>query len=60
MEKYRCSECGYVYDPALGDEASGVPPGTSFDELIEEWPCPGCGHANKLDFFPLESAYPPA
>ena len=58
MQKYRCSSCGYVYDPAAGDEAGEVPPGTSFDELLEEWPCPGCREANKLDFLPLEEAYP--
>ncbi len=58
MKKWRCTICDYVYDPAVGDEASGVPPGTDFEELIEEWPCPGCAKANKLDFVPLEEAYP--
>ncbi len=58
MQRYRCTVCGHVYDPAVGDDASGVPPGTSFDELIEEWPCPECKTATKLDFVPLEEAYP--
>jgi rubredoxin len=58
MQRYRCTLCGFVYDPAVGDEKSGVPEGTEFDELIEEWPCPGCGAGNKLDFLPVEEAYP--
>ncbi len=43
MEKYECTACGYVYDPAVGDPESGIPPGTSFDDLPEDWVCPQCG-----------------
>lgn len=43
MEKYVCSVCGYIYDPALGDPDNGVAPGTSFHDLPEEWVCPECG-----------------
>lgn len=51
-EKYRCTLCGYIYDPAQGDPASGVPPGTPFDQLPAEWECPVCG-AKKTDFEPV-------
>jgi rubredoxin len=43
MEKYVCDACGYVYDPTLGDEASGVKPGTAFKDLPDDWICPLCG-----------------
>jgi len=43
MEKYVCTICGYVYDPAEGDTGSGVAPGTAFDDLPDDWVCPDCG-----------------
>ena len=42
MEKYKCKVCGYVYDPAEGDADNGVPAGTSFEDLPEDWVCPLC------------------
>jgi rubredoxin len=49
MEKYECVICGYIYDPEVGDEDSGIPAGTAFEDLPEEWVCPLCG-AGKEDF----------
>ena len=43
MEKYQCTACSYVYDPAVGDPDSGVEPGTPFEELPDDWVCPECG-----------------
>ncbi|MBC8146814.1 MAG: rubredoxin [Bacteroidetes bacterium] len=43
MEKYVCIVCGYVYDPESGDETNGIAPGTSFDELPDDYECPLCG-----------------
>ncbi|ETA82093.1 MULTISPECIES: rubredoxin [Youngiibacter] len=43
MKSYVCTVCGYVYDPAVGDEENGVAPGTSFDDLPADWVCPLCG-----------------
>lgn len=40
--KYVCSVCGYVYDPAVGDEANGIKPGTRFEDLPDDWHCPRC------------------
>ena len=45
MDKYVCNICGYVYDPATGDPDNGVKPGTSFDDLPDDWVCPVCGAA---------------
>ena len=44
---YQCTECSYVYDPALGDEAQGIPPGTPFSELPDDWVCPICAAAKS-------------
>jgi rubredoxin len=32
MAKYRCTVCGYVYDPEKGDPDSGIKPGTPFED----------------------------
>jgi len=39
-DKYVCQICGYIYDPAVGDPEAGVAPGTSFEQLQEDWTCP--------------------
>lgn len=52
MEKWICTVCDYVYDPELGDKDSGIPPGTNFEDLPEDWACPLCG-ARKSDFVRL-------
>ena len=43
MDKYRCIACGYIYDPANGDEDGGIEAGTSFENLPDDWVCPVCG-----------------
>ncbi len=45
MAKYRCTVCGYIYDPAQGDPDSGVKAGTPFERLPADWVCPVCGAA---------------
>ncbi len=42
MEKYRCTVCGYVYDPSEGDPDNGVAAGTSWEDVPDEWLCPVC------------------
>ena len=39
----------YVYDPAKGDPENGVPAGTPFENVPDDWVCPVCG-ASKQDF----------
>ncbi len=48
-QKYICTVCDYIYDPALGDPDSGIAPGTLFKDIPEDWECPDCG-VNKSDF----------
>ncbi len=52
MEKYQCPACPYIYDPNEGDAENGIEPGTSFNDLPEDWVCPVCG-APK-DIFELQ------
>ncbi len=49
MDKYKCMLCGYVYDPEKGDPDSGINPGTSFEDIPDDWVCPVCG-AGKDQF----------
>jgi len=53
MKKYVCNVCQYVYDPAAGDPANNVAPGTAFEDLPEDWVCPDCGATQDL-FSPLD------
>lgn len=48
-----CTSCGFIYDPQEGDPDGGVPPGTPFDEIPDDWFCPVCG-ARKSDFEPYD------
>ncbi len=48
-----CTSCGFIYDPDDGDPDGGIPPGTSFDEIPDNWFCPVCG-ARKADFEPYD------
>jgi flavin reductase (DIM6/NTAB) family NADH-FMN oxidoreductase RutF/rubredoxin len=40
---WTCGVCGYTYDPAVGDPAGGIAPGTRFEDLPADWVCPSCG-----------------
>lgn len=48
MSKYVCTVCGYVYDPAVGDEEHGVAPGTAFEDVSDDYVCPLCGVGKDL------------
>lgn len=47
--KWRCKNCGWIYDEAKGIPDQGVPPGTRLEDLPEDWYCPDCG-SEKDDF----------
>ncbi len=53
MDKWECVVCGYIYDPKTGDADAGIPAGTSFEDLPEDWVCPECG-ADKTMFNKVE------
>ncbi len=47
--KYVCELCGWEYDEEVGSPDNGIEPGTSFEDLPEDFVCPLCG-AGKEDF----------
>ncbi len=53
MTKYKCTVCGWIYDPAEGDPDNDVAPGTAFEDIPDDWTCPECG-VPKEDFEPVE------
>ena len=53
MAKFECIVCGWVYDEELGDPDSGVPAGTAWEDVPDEWLCPDCG-VDKTDFMMVE------
>ncbi|HOJ92725.1 MAG TPA: rubredoxin [Dictyoglomaceae bacterium] len=53
LKKYKCSVCGFVYDPKNGDPSQGIKPGTAFEDLPDDWVCPVCG-SPKDKFEPYE------
>ena len=43
MQKYQCTVCMYIYYPEEVYSVGGIEPGTSFEELPDDWTCPECG-----------------
>jgi len=52
-ERHICVNCGYIYDPAVGDPMNDVPPGLAFADLPAEWVCPMC-YVQKEQFDVLD------
>ena len=53
-KRYICFFCGHIYDEQLGEPKHGIPAGTPFADLPEDWTCPDCG-ARKEDFYDEDS-----
>ena len=43
MGRWTCNVCGWEYDEAKGDPDGGIPPGTPFEDIPDDWRCPDCG-----------------
>ncbi len=66
-DSYECLACGYVYQPAQGDQSGNITPGTPFVEISDSWRCPVCkakknafrniGPANKASGFQENLSY---
>lgn len=39
--RWQCP-CGYIYDPEVGDPSRGVPAGTLWEDVPDDWTCPVC------------------
>lgn len=49
MSRWECQICGFIYDEELGLPEDGIPAGTPWDDIPENWQCPECG-VSKQDF----------
>ncbi|HHH38537.1 MAG TPA: rubredoxin [Sedimenticola sp.] len=54
-DRLECRICWTVYDPATGDPAAGIPPGTPFSRLPDDWRCPECAAGREM-FLVMDSA----
>jgi rubredoxin len=50
---WQCVLCAFVYDEAAGLPEEGIAPGTSWQDVPENWSCPDCA-ATKRDFQMIE------
>jgi len=48
MKQWKCTICGYIYDPVSGDPDNGVAPGTPFEKIPDDWCCPVCGAGKDM------------
>jgi rubredoxin len=48
-DKWVCTICGFEYDEAVGIPEDGIPAGTRWADIPEDWSCPECG-ATKAEF----------
>ena len=53
MNHYKCTVCSYTYKPENGDWTHGIPKGTSFEDLPDDWRCPTCNQP-KMAFEEVE------
>lgn len=50
---YMCVICGFLYEEEKGLPEHGLPPGTRWEDVPENWTCPDCG-ATKDEFEMIE------
>ncbi|MCW8945211.1 MAG: rubredoxin [Sedimenticola sp.] len=53
MKKYKCIVCDFIYDEAAGIPDEGIPAGTKWEDIPDDWECPDCG-TTKDDFEMVE------
>lgn len=53
FKKYECVICGFIYDEELGLPEAGIPAGTKWEDVPEDWLCPDCDNS-KYDFDELD------
>lgn len=49
MKQWQCVVCGFIYDEEKGIPKEGIPAGTRWEDVPENWCCPECG-VTKADF----------
>ena len=56
FKRLMCLGCGFSYDEALGLPEHGIPPGTRWTDIPDDWVCPDCG-TPKREFEMVEIPY---
>jgi len=41
--QYMCTICGWIYDEEQGLPEAGIPPGTPWEDVPDDFLCPECG-----------------
>ena len=49
MKRWQCIICGFIYDEEKGIPEDGIPGGTRWEDIPDDWMCPDCG-VGKEDF----------
>ncbi|MCF5705225.1 rubredoxin [Pseudomonas syringae] len=50
---WQCILCGFMYEEEVGIPEEGIPAGTRWEDVPEDWICPECS-ATKQDFEMIE------
>lgn len=48
MTQWKCTVCGWIYDPEKGDPDHGIAAGTAFEDIPDDWLCPVCGVGKEM------------
>ena len=48
MQQWQWTSCSSIYAPERGDPDDGIPPGTQFEELPDDWQCADCGAGREF------------
>lgn len=54
-KKYMCVVCGWIYDEKTGAPKEGLPAGTRWADVPDDWVCPDCSAGREVfDMIELE------
>lgn len=53
FQRYKCLNCGTIYDEAEGFPEEGIALGTRWQDVPDDWICPECG-SEKRDFILID------
>jgi rubredoxin len=48
MKIWQCLVCGFIYDESKGLPEEGIPAGTLWDDVPNDWVCPDCKVEKKF------------
>ena len=48
MKSYQCMLCSFIYHEEEGWPEDGIPAGTKWEDIPEDWECPDCGATKDM------------